>query len=106
MELLKEATMSMQKKVWVGAAVVLGVALLAPTVTAYANRQREASKAAALTEAQRQMQRDAEAAYWEGLAAHARAEYGAAPDESAAIVPVYDSTGAMQDALSVAPPAE
>ena len=82
--------MSMQKKVWIGAAVLIGLALLAPPLTAYANRQREAAEAA-----------NAIAPVYDATGAQQRAlEASKAP---AATVPVYDATGAMQGALDAGP---
>jgi hypothetical protein len=116
--------MSTQKKVWMSVAVVAALALLAVPLTANANRQREAAKANARLEveaarlssaaeyysrlsaqaAARQRVREAEAARWAGLAAQHQREYGVeAPEAAYEPLPVYDSTGAREDALRPEP---
>jgi hypothetical protein len=112
--------MSTQKKVWVGVAVLAALAFLAVPLTANANRQREAAKlnARAEVEAARwgamaefysaqaalERVRAAEAARWAGLAAQHQREYGLeAPEAAYEPLPVYDATGAREDALRPEP---
>lgn len=90
--------MSTQKKVAVGFAVLLGVALVAQPLTAYANRQREAAKA----EAQSASAREGEAVLSEPMGRYYQRNAKRAP---ALPVPVYDATGAMLDTLASAQPA-
>ncbi len=93
--------MTTQKKVWIGVAVLVGLALMAPPLTAYANRQREAAKA----EAQTARAQAAEAVRWAAMGDYYHRQ---AANAASSIVPVYDATDAMDRALeaSKAPAAE
>jgi hypothetical protein len=99
MRLLKEATMSTSKKLWLGVVVLAAVALLGPT-TVYAQRQRAAAEA----QAARAQQVAAEAARWNAMAEwYKNHPSAAAEDLSAAPEAVYDATGANVNMLRPEP---
>jgi hypothetical protein len=91
--------MNKQRVILIGVAALTAVALLVPATSAYAQRQRTAAKAASVRAAHQAVEVARWTAMAEWYAAHASAE----AEDSASLAPhVYDSTGAMLNAMGPA----